>query len=102
MLLEHEVGPTDNETINSDVIARLCAKDWGLYTTVNQTITRLRDFMAHDEPDLLSSEAQALIVSRLDKLQAAMDSAPKNMQWKLRARVGTRTPWYDEVEEVHR
>jgi hypothetical protein len=102
MLLEHEVGPADNETINSDVIARLCAKDWGLYTTVNQTITRLRNFMARDEPDLLSSDAQALIVSRLDKLQAAMDSAPKNMQWKLRARVGTRTLWYDEVEEVHR
>jgi hypothetical protein len=51
---------------------------------------------------LLSDEVKTLISGRLDKLQAAMEHAPKNMQWKLRSRVGTRVPWYDEVEEVHR
>jgi hypothetical protein len=102
MLLEHDVGPDDRETINSDVIASLCAKDWGLYTTVNQTIARLRSFMGREEATLLNDEAKTLISSRLDKLQAAMEHAPKNMQWKLRSRVGTRVPWYDEVEEVHR
>jgi hypothetical protein len=102
MLLEHDVGPGDHETINSDVIAGLCAKDWGLYTTVNQTIARLRTFMDHDEADLLDAGAKAVIGGRLDKLQAAMERAPKSMQWKLRSRMGTRVPWYDEVEEVHR
>ena len=34
--------------------------------------------------------------------EAAMDRAPKPMAWKLRARLGTKVPWYDEVEEVHR
>ena len=41
MLLDHEVGPSDAETINSDVIACLCAKDWGLYTTVSLTIGQI-------------------------------------------------------------
>ena len=35
LLLDHEVGPGDEETINTDLIAELCAKDWGLYTTVS-------------------------------------------------------------------
>jgi len=102
MLLEHDVGPGDRETINSDVIAGLGAKDWGLYTTITQTMAKLRKFMERDEADLLSDEVKAQISGRLDTLQAAMDKAPKNMQWKLRSRMGTRVPWYDEVEEVHR
>jgi hypothetical protein len=102
MLLEHDVGPGDKETINGDVIASLCAKDWGLYTTITQTMERLRTFMTRDEADLLDQESKALISGHLDKLQAALESAPKNMQWKLRSRMGTRVPWYDEVEEVHR
>jgi hypothetical protein len=102
ILLEHEVGPGDRETINSDVIASLCAKDWGLYTTVNQTIDKLRTFMTRDEASLLDEGSQAQISARLDVLEAALEAAPKNMQWKLRSRMGTRVPWYDEVEEVHR
>ena len=102
ILLEHDVGPGDRETINSDVIAGLGAKDWGLYTTITQTMAKLRKFMDRDEADLLSDEVKAQISGRLDKLQAAMERAPKNMQWKLRSRMGTRVPWYDEVEEVHR
>ena len=46
LLLDHDVGPGDVEMINSDVIAGLCAKDWGLYTTVSLTIGKLREFMA--------------------------------------------------------
>ena len=102
LLLDHDVGPSDAETINSDVIAGLCAKDWGLYTTVSLTIGKLREFMARGEAELLSEPLKAEISGRLDKLQAAMDRAPKPMAWKLRARLGTKVPWYDEVEEVHR
>jgi hypothetical protein len=50
----------------------------------------------------LNEAQKAEISGRLDKMQDAMDRAPKNMQWKLRARLGTRVLWYDEVEEVHR
>jgi hypothetical protein len=102
LLLDHDVGPFDRETINSDVIASLCARDWGLYTTVSLTIGKLRTFMEKGEAELLNEAQKAEISGRLDKMQDAMDRAPKNMQWKLRARLGTRVPWYDEVEEVHR
>lgn len=102
LLLDHEVGSTDQETINSGVIADLCAKDWGLYTTVSLTIGKLRDFMARGEAELLNDDLKARINGRLDVLQAAMDRAPKPLAWKLRAKLGTKVPWYDEVEEVQR
>lgn len=102
LLLDHEVGPGDNETVNTEIISSLCAKDWGLYTTVNMTIAKIRAFMDRGEAELLSEPLQAEIRDKLTALQAAMDAAPKPLAWKMRAKLGTRVPWYEEVEEVHR
>jgi hypothetical protein len=102
LLLDHEVGPSDDESINTAVIADLCAKDWGLYTTLNLTIGKLRDFMARGEAELLTEDLKQEINGKLDTLQAAVEAAPKPLAWKMRARVGTRMPWYEEVEEVRR
>jgi hypothetical protein len=101
LLLDHDVGPGDMETINSELIAGLCSKDWGLYTTVSLTIQKLRDFLDEDQIDLDAEEVQ-IIKKRLTAVQMAMDEAPKTMAWKMRARVGTRMRWYEEVEEVQR
>ena len=102
LLLDHDVGPSDDETINSAYIATLCARDWGLYTTVNMTIDKLRAFMDRGEAELLAESLKAQIHARLNKLRADMDNAPKPLAWKMRAKVGTRMPWYEEVEEVQR
>jgi hypothetical protein len=101
LLLDHEVGPGDAETVNSDLIAGLCAKDWGLYTTVSLNIQKLHDLIAAGEVDL-DQDQKLTILKRLAALQAAMDAAPKPLAWKARARVGTRVRWYEEVEEVQR
>lgn len=101
LLLDHEVGPGDEETINADLIAGLCAKDWGLYTTVSMAIQKLHDFMAEESIELEEEEAQA-VKRRLVALQKAMDDAPKTVAWRMRARLGTRVRWYEEVEEVQR
>jgi hypothetical protein len=101
LLLDHEVGSGDEETINSDLIAELCAKDWGLYTTVSMTIQKLHTFMGEGDVALDEEDAQ-VIKKRLVRLQKAMDEAPKTLAWKMRAKVGTRVRWYEEVEEVQR
>jgi hypothetical protein len=31
-----------------------------------------------------------------------MHAAPKSRRWAVRARVGTRVPWYQEVEDLER
>jgi hypothetical protein len=40
--------------------------------------------------------------ARLGKLDDAIEQAPKTQRWKLRARVGSRVKWYEDVEEVSR
>ena len=101
LILDHEAGPGDQETINTDLIAGLCAKDWGLYTTVSLNLEKLRTMMDNGEIDLDEAQKET-IRKRLAAIQQAMDRAPKTMGWKMRARVGTRVRWYEEVEEVQR
>ncbi len=101
LLLYHEVGPGDEGTINCDLIAGLCAKDWGLYTTISLNAEKLRACLDEGEVALSPEEVQT-IKRRIISLQKAMDEAPKSMAWKMRARVGTRVRWYEEVEEVQR
>jgi hypothetical protein len=101
LILDHQVGAGDEETINADLIAGLCAKDWGLYTTVSMTIQKLRDFLDEGSIELEEEEVQT-IKRRLVAMERAMDVAPKTMAWKMRARIGTRVRWYEEVEEVQR
>ncbi len=101
LLLDHEVGSGDEETINADLIARLCAKDWGLYTTISMTVQKLHTFL--DEGDVALDEEDAKTIKRrLVTLQKAMDDEPKTLAWKMRAKIGTRVRWYEEVEEVQR
>ena len=102
LLLDHNVGSGDDETVNADLIAELCGRDWGLYTTVSMNIERLHKLLDHGEAELLTEKMVQTIKGRLDKLQKALDDAPKTLGWKARAVIGKRLPWYEEVEEVQR
>ncbi|MCL7454927.1 MAG: hypothetical protein M8467_17970 [Anaerolineae bacterium] len=101
LLLDHEADSGDEETINVDLIADLCAQDWGLYTTVSMSIQKLHSVLDEGEVELDEAEAQT-IKKRLVAIQMAMDKAPKGLAWKMRAKVGKRVRWYEEVEEVQR
>jgi hypothetical protein len=101
LVLDHEPGHGDTETINIDRIAELCAQDWGLYTTISINIQKILGFLTDATVDLDEAQAQSAR-ERLAAIQAAMDAAPKPMAWKMRAKVGTRVRWYEEVEEVRR
>jgi hypothetical protein len=101
LLREHEIGETENETINAKYIARTLAKDWGYYYTVTTNLKRMRD--EHVERfNLLNQEDIQDVKSKISQLVEVIDDEPKSTGWRLRARVGTRRPWYEEVEEVCR
>ncbi len=98
LLLDHEVGPSDEETINSTIVAELCAGDWGLYTTVNRTFRQVLGFVDAFE---LSRREKDTIRTRIQEIRQAMDEVPKSLAWKIRDKIGTRVRWYDLPEEVH-
>jgi hypothetical protein len=81
---------TGGGEIRGDEIADLCSRDWGMYTTFQKSLEAL---MAKAEE--LEGAERATIVARVEKLMAIMDASPKSFGWRMRARVGERTRWYE-------
>jgi len=101
LLLDNELGACDEEMINLERVARLCARDWGLYTTTMINLGKLEQ-MLHTENPGLSEEQTRLVLQRIQQIRSALRSISKPLLWKARDRVGTRLRWYTEVEEVNR
>jgi hypothetical protein len=97
IVLEHDVGVGDLETINADHIAIALAADWGLWRTVQGTVATTRQRLASVG---LNAEEQATINDRLERLWQRVESEPKSVRWKGRARLGDRAKWYQEPDEV--
>ncbi|MGC8880315.1 MAG: hypothetical protein ACP5R2_13945, partial [Anaerolineae bacterium] len=76
-------------------------RDWGLYTTVWLNLERLERAVVAGEV-ALEAQPSALARTRIRTVRAALEAAPKTLAWKVRARVGKRLRWYQEVEEVQR
>jgi hypothetical protein len=89
----HDIGVGGLE---AELIAELCARDWGLWRTCQGTIERCRSDLSGYA---LADGERALIDDRLTRLWAAIDAAPKTSKWRWRARIGERVRWYEEPEE---
>lgn len=98
LLLEHPLGDGDNETINIQRVAAICAADWGFWRTVTMNLDKVRQ-LAQQYPQL-SGEQKAKVESQVNNALARMEAEPKTMGWKLRSRVGDRVKWYKDVDEV--
>ncbi len=101
LLLNNDLGGEAPGQIDLGYISRLCAEDWGLYTTTRLNLERLEPLLA--DPALGLAPEQAHIVrQRIERLRQALQAAPKGLRWQARDRIGKRVRWYTEVEEVRR
>lgn len=98
LFLEHPLGDSDAETINMTQVARLCAADWGLWRTTTMNLAKVRQ-IADSYPQLTPEQKQH-IAAQVTAALARLETEPKPLAWKLRARVGDRVKWYKEVDEV--
>ncbi len=99
LLSEHDIGDGDQEQVNGGYIAEILGNEWGFYYTVSENLIKLKEFLG--KYDLSKQDKQA-VSGRIDQLRDMAEKQPKTLRWKLRARVGTSTKWYNEVEEVQR
>jgi hypothetical protein len=98
LLYHTDLGEEDGAaTINVNRVASLSASDWGLWRTATLNIER--GTAALSELDL-SDGARELLAERLSDLRARIDGEPKSRKWRLRAKIGDRIRWYEDVEEV--
>jgi hypothetical protein len=101
LLLEHDIAETQEAgRFDLSYLVKLLSSEWGFYYTVSLNFDRIRRYM-ETIPEL-STEQKALVGKRLDAIWDRIESAPKGLRWKLRARVGPARRWYNEVGEGYR
>ncbi len=99
LLATHSVaaGTTSNEEISSDYIAGLLGRDWGFHRTATGNLERLVG--GTDTGVDLGSTQNQRVREGSDQLLQAVTQAPKTMGWRLRAKIGERVQWWEDVDE---
>jgi len=98
LLRAHDIGKTDNETINLNALVQAgLLSDWGFYYTVTTNLKKIVDFIP--TCDALTENDRKVIGDRVNEILRYLDEQPKSLGWKLRARVGTKKKWYNDVED---
>ena len=99
LLLEHPLGDgrSGNKHIDVDYVTGIMSTDWGFYHTFITNLKNVPNFIS-EFPAISTGEAH-VIRARVGELLQAVEDAPKTMKWKMRAKIGTRMKWYQEVTE---
>jgi hypothetical protein len=99
LLLEHPIGDSSagRESIDDRYIVDIMARDWGFYHTFTTNLRKVVDFLP--QMPALGDAGAAVIRGRIDDLLRRIEAAPKTMKWNLRAKIGPRMRWYQEVSE---
>lgn len=99
LMLTHPLShqETSERAIDTDYIVDMMRRDWGFYYTFTTNLKRVPDYLS--EFPSISKEEGDIVRARVDELHRCIEEAPKTMAWKLRAKVGTRRIWYQEVSE---
>lgn len=99
LLATHPVVPGGGtaEELSGDYVAGLLGKDWGFHHTATRNLRRLRD--GRDTGVDMGSQLNQAVRERSEQLLDVVDGSPKSLSWRLRAKVGERVQWWEDVDE---
>ncbi len=98
VLATHDVGPAgDPERIDRDYVAGVLAGDWGFHRDATANLDRVRAAAGLQVP--LSTARVRRVNAGAAALRDAITQAKKSMSWRMRARVGERMQWWEDVNE---
>ena len=95
VFLDFDVSKTDSNAINGDYLAKLSSDDWGIYKTFTMNLDRILESLPGRE---LDQGQKDIVKARIEHLRQAIESSPKSLRWKMRARIGERSVWYELPE----
>jgi hypothetical protein len=87
LLSEHELARGPGDHIDIDYVGALLGSDWGLWRTVTANLLKVAKLQTH-----VAAKAQELVTT--------LDTAPKTIGFRARARIGERVRWYELPDEV--
>lgn len=91
--------PFDRELIDMTYLLDVLRNDWGFTYTVLDNLKKCEDPFARFE---VPPEVTEYVGTRINAVAGQIVSAPKSTRWKLRARLGTRSKWFEDVDDVNR
>jgi hypothetical protein len=97
LLLEHPIGTASDgaEVIDGAYIADLLHDDWGFYYTVTTNLDKVGRFVP--ENAAIDAAQAEVIRARLEDVRGLIEAAPKARRWRIRAKVGSKKQWYQDV-----
>ena len=100
LLAEHDLGDGQAGTIDRGHLLAVLSGDWGFWYSARTNLDRAESALgsASGVPPATASAVNA----RIHAIRTALDDGPKSRRWRLRAAVGTRLAWYQDVDEVER
>jgi hypothetical protein len=110
LLATHEVGhdaggsaassrPQEDETVDAGYIAGLLSRDWGFHHTATKNLEHLRRGSGATAAHGMAEDESARVQRRAGQLLDAIEAAPKSLAWRMRARVGERKQWWQDVDD---
>jgi len=87
-------------TIGMGRIRPVVGNDWGWWRTVTMNLDRITALASGDGRRLVPAGGKHDAVGQLGALREAVETAPKSLRWKARAKVGDRVRWYEMPEET--
>lgn len=97
LLAEAELGSAPNQ-IGLDRVRGVLGDDWGFTYGAKRNLAQLTEVVVGNAS--LEPNIAAHVQARASRLIEEIDAAPKSMRWRLRARIGTRAPWHEHVDDV--
>ncbi len=81
-------------------VADVLGSDWGWWRTVTGNLERVAELLSTTLSGLVPAGAPYDPVVQARSLRQYADDCSKSMKWKVRAKVGDRSRWYELPEEV--
>jgi hypothetical protein len=97
LLVDFKVDEQSDYGINGRYIGEIVGSDWGWWKTATGSLAHVGERLPRLDLDARRMDAAA---ARIGALEDIVAHAPRSLSWRLRARVGTRMPWYNDPEEV--
>lgn len=95
LLFLHDV----DDGFDAGYIGGLLGSDWGFWRTATGNLEVIREHAERGGYADLGGNAGSIVAERCRALTCVIEAAPKSVRWKMRAKMGARAQWWNDVDD---